>query len=59
MNTYSSTAAGPPQRAIADYLDRETARASMPWIVAKWRMVEVLEERFDAAVFHAVTGGGR
>ena len=36
------------QRAIADYLDRETARIDA-LIAAKRRMVELLEERWQRA----------
>jgi len=45
------------QRAIADYLDRETARIDA-LIAAKRRMAGLLEEQFDAAIFYAVTGTG-
>jgi type I restriction enzyme S subunit len=44
------------QRAIADYLDRETARIDA-LIEKKQRMVELLEERFDAQLMDAVLGG--
>ena len=44
------------QRAIADYLDAETARIDA-LIEKKRRMVELLVERFAGAVFYAVTGG--
>jgi type I restriction enzyme S subunit len=46
----------PTQRAIADYLDRETARIDA-LIVKKQRLVASLEERFESAVFQAVTRG--
>jgi len=44
------------QRAIADYLDRETARIGA-LIEKKQRMIRLLEERFESAVFQAVTHG--
>jgi len=44
------------QRAIADYLDAETARIDA-LIEKKRRMVEVLGERWEAAIFHAITRG--
>ncbi len=44
------------QRAIADYLDAETARIDA-LIAKKQRMIELLEERRVAAVDHAVTSG--
>ena len=47
----------PAQRAIANYLDRETARIDA-LIAAKQQMAGLLEQRFDAAVFHAVAGSG-
>jgi type I restriction enzyme S subunit len=43
------------QRAIADYLDRETARIDA-LITAKRRMIEVLEERFQTARSLLVVG---
>lgn len=48
----------PPQRqrAIADYLDAETARIDA-LIDKKRRIVELLDERFEATVFHAITRG--
>lgn len=44
------------QRAIADYLDRETARIDA-LIAAKRRMVELLEERFRRRVAEATRSG--
>ncbi len=44
------------QRAIADYLDAETARIDA-LIAKKRRLIEVLQERFEAEVFHLVTRG--
>jgi len=44
------------QRAIADFLDRETARIDA-LITAKRRMIEVLEERRQTYAAHAVTHG--
>jgi type I restriction enzyme, S subunit len=44
------------QRAIADYLDRETARIDA-LIAAKNRMVDLLNERFHVARIDIVTGG--
>lgn len=46
------------QRTIADYLDRETARIDS-LITKKQQMVELLKDRFEAAIFHAVTRGIR
>jgi type I restriction enzyme S subunit len=43
------------QRAIADYLDRETARIAT-LIAAKERMVELLEERWQSIMHAAVAG---
>jgi type I restriction enzyme S subunit len=43
------------QRAIADYLDRETARIDA-LIVAKRRMVELLEERWQTVMHEAAAG---
>lgn len=42
----------PAQRAIADYLDRETARIDA-LVAAKRRMVELLEERLEGSVSEA------
>lgn len=44
----------PTQRAIADYLDRETARIDA-LIAAKQRMVELLEERWRSVVVRTMT----
>ena len=44
------------QRAIADYLDTETARIDA-LIAKKQRMIELLDERFRAKGRHLVTGG--
>jgi type I restriction enzyme, S subunit len=44
------------QRAIADYLDRETARIDA-LIAAKERLLELLAEKSRALITHAVTGG--
>lgn len=46
------------QQSIADYLDTETTRIDA-LIAKKRRLVELLDERFEAAVFHAVTRGVR
>ena len=46
------------QRAIADYLDTETARIDA-LITKKQRMIELLKGRFEAAIFQAVTRGVR
>ena len=43
------------QKAVADYLDQETARIDSV-IAAKRRMRDLMEERFDAAVFCWTTG---
>lgn len=44
------------QRAIADFLDRETARIDQ-LIQKKQRLAQLLEERRKAEISHAVTGG--
>ena len=44
------------QRAIADYLDRETARLDM-LVAAKERLLELLAEKRRALITSAVTGG--
>jgi type I restriction enzyme, S subunit len=44
------------QRAIADYLDRETARLD-ELIAAKQRLLELLAEKRSALITHAVTRG--
>jgi type I restriction enzyme S subunit len=44
------------QKAIADYLDRETTRIDA-LITKKQHMIELLEERFEASVFGHVTYG--
>ncbi len=44
------------QTAIADYLDSETARIDK-LIEKKQSMIELLDERFESQVFHAVTRG--
>ena len=46
----------PTQKAIADFLDRETARIDQ-LIEKKQRMVEVLGEKRQAVISHAVTKG--
>lgn len=46
----------PEQRAIADYLDRETARLDS-LIAAKERLLELLAEKRRAVITHAVTRG--
>lgn len=46
----------PQQRAIADYLDRETARIDA-LIAAKERLLELLAEKRRAVITHAVTRG--
>ena len=46
----------PTQKAIADFLDRETARIDQ-LIERKQRMVEVLGEKRQAVISHAVTKG--
>ena len=46
------------QRAIADYLDRETARIDM-LIEEQQRLIELLRERRRALVQNALTGDGR
>jgi type I restriction enzyme S subunit len=46
------------QRAIADYLDAETTRIDA-LITKKRRMTHLLDERFESAVFHAVSKGVR
>ena len=46
----------PTQKAIADFLDRETARIDQ-LIEKKQRMVEVLREKRQAVISHAVTKG--
>ncbi|MHB8719293.1 MAG: restriction endonuclease subunit S domain-containing protein [Candidatus Dormibacteria bacterium] len=46
------------QRAIADYLDRETARIDA-LIAAKRRMLELLEERWQGVMRAAVSGSAR
>lgn len=43
------------QRAIADFLDRETARIDA-LIIAKQRMTELLEERWQSVMHNAVAG---
>lgn len=45
------------QRAVADFLDVETARIDA-LIAKKRRMIELLRERFLAHIYHAVTGAG-
>ena len=44
------------QRAIADFLDAETARIDA-LITKKRRLIELLDERFEAAVFHCIARG--
>ena len=46
----------PQQRAIADYLDRETARLD-ELVAAKERVLELLAEKRRALITHAVTRG--
>jgi len=46
------------QRAIADYLDRETARIDA-LIVAKQRMVDLLDEQFQSYIDRAIRGQAR
>ena len=46
----------PQQRAIADYLDRETARLDA-LVAAKERLLELLAEKRRALITHAVTRG--
>ena len=46
------------QRAIADYLDTETTRIDT-LITKKQRMIELLQDRFEASILHAVTRGVR
>lgn len=46
----------PMQRAIADYLDAGTARIDA-LIAKKERMIDLLSEYFDSAVFKAITQG--
>lgn len=46
----------PEQRAIADYLDRETTRLDS-LIVAKERLLELLAEKRRAVITHAITRG--
>jgi type I restriction enzyme S subunit len=48
----------PKQQAIADYLDRETARIDA-LISAKHRMVDLLEERLDAYLSICIAGDAR
>jgi type I restriction enzyme S subunit len=45
------------QRAIADYLDAETARIDA-LITKKRRLIDLVDERTEAEIFHAVTRGG-
>lgn len=47
----------PRQRAIADYLDAETARIDA-LIDKKRRMTGLLEERFESLIWHEVAGAG-
>lgn len=44
------------QVAIADFLDRETVRIDA-LITAKRRLIELMEERVESSIFHAITGG--
>lgn len=46
----------PEQRAIADFLDRETARIDA-LIAKKQRLIELLQEKRTALISHAVTKG--
>jgi len=46
----------PEQRAIADFLDRETGRVDA-LIAKKRRLIELLEEKRSALISHAVTKG--
>ncbi|MDE0145351.1 MAG: restriction endonuclease subunit S [Nitrospira sp.] len=46
----------PQQRAIADYLDRETARLDA-LVAAKERLLELIAEKRQAIITHAVTRG--
>lgn len=48
----------PAQRAIADYLDRETARIDT-LIEEQQRLIEILRERRDSAITEAVTSADR
>jgi type I restriction enzyme S subunit len=58
MATACSLPAAEGQKAVADYLDTETARIDA-LVVAKRRSVELLSERRAAAVGNAVFGGVR
>ena len=44
------------QRAIADFLDAETARIDS-LLGCRWKMLSLLDERFESAVYAAVTHG--
>ena len=44
------------QRAIADFLDRETAIIDL-LIDKKQRLITLLEEKFDAQLYYAISGG--
>ncbi len=44
------------QRAIADFLDRETAKID-ELVAKKERMIELLQEKRTALITHAVTKG--
>lgn len=46
----------PEQRAIADFLDRETARIEA-LIAAKRRMIELLDEMYSARITQEISGG--
>jgi type I restriction enzyme S subunit len=48
----------PTQRAIADFLDRETARIDS-LIEKKQRLVELLGEKWDSVVENAISAGGK
>jgi type I restriction enzyme S subunit len=56
LGTHVRTPSPSEQRAIADYLDAETSRIDS-LIEKKRRMVELLEERFECAVFTGITRG--